>query len=137
MQANEVASKFPFWGEPKKMPHDKTKYIAHAVLILEAVMILLMGFLVGVLVPDSISVQIRLALSRSIVYLETQQVIYTALVLAGFLIVHQYMCWIWKVKESRRRYVEINRWGNIIFLYGCTGLILFSVWVFFWQIIGL
>lgn len=119
------------------MPHDKTKYIAQAVLILEAVMILLMGFLAGVLVPDRISVQIRSALSRSLGYLETQQVMYAALVLAGFLIVHQYMCWMWKVKESRRRYVEINRWGNIIFLYGSTGLILFSVWILFWQIIGL
>lgn len=118
------------------MPHDKTKYIAQAVLILEAVMILLMGFLVGVLVPDRISEQIRVALSRSLAYLETRQVMYTALVLAVFLIVHQYMCWMWKVKESRRRYVEVNRWGSIIFFYGCTGLILFSAWILFWQIIG-
>jgi hypothetical protein len=111
------------------MPQEKTNFVAQITLILESVMVLLMGLLMGVLLPNSVTVQIRSILSRSLIYMDAQQAFYAAWVLSVFLIIHQYLCWMWLVKESKKRFVDTNRWGNIIFVYGCTALILFSVGV--------
>jgi hypothetical protein len=113
------------------MPRGKTNILAQITLILESVMVMLMGLLVGVLLPDSISMQIRLALSRSWIYIEPQNTVYTALALSGFLIIHQYLCWMWLIKASKKQFGETNRLGNIIFIYCCSALILFSVGIIY------
>lgn len=116
--------------------HDKS-YVAQVALALETVAILLVGVFVGVLIPDGITERIRSFLSRSAVFLDAHQMLNIALALASFLVVHQFMCWMWQVKESKRRFAKNNRWGNIIFIYGCAGLILFSAGILCLQIVGI
>jgi hypothetical protein len=116
------------------MSFGKTSYFAQATLIIEAIIIFLMGILIGVLMPDSISTQARLIISQSLIFVDAREVIYAVLALAVFLIVHQFMGWIWLVKESRQHFIETNRWGKIIYLYVCTCLILFSAGILCWQI---
>ena len=119
------------------MTRDDKNYIAQIALALETVAILLVGVFVGVLMPDGITEQIRSSLSRSVFSLSVHQMFNVALVLACFLIVHQFMCWMGQVKESKRRFAETNRWGNILFIYGCAGLILFSAGILCLQIVGI
>jgi hypothetical protein len=117
------------------MSYGKSNYFAQATLILEAIIIFLLGILIGVLMPDSISTQARGIISQSLIFVDAREVIYAAIALAGFFIVHQFMGWVWLVKESRHHFIETNRWGKIIYLYVCTCLILFSAGILCWQII--
>ena len=116
------------------MPNDKTSYVFQIALVLEALVILVMGVLVGVFMPNHVTVRIRSVLSRLFSFLDARQVIYAALAFAGFLIFHQYICWMWQVKESKRHFAKTNRWGIIVFIYGCAGLVLFLAGLLYWQI---
>ena len=95
-------------------------------LIFESVFILLLGVLAGVLMPDRLIFSIRRILVESLLYFQPGYLKYGLLLLAIFVIFHQHFCWMWLVRFSNKVFSRKN-WGEIYFIYTCTGLFLFSI----------
>ena len=102
-------------------------------LISEVIFIFGMGMLVGVLLPERTILRIREAVSQSAFIQSTHSGFYLALATAVFLIVHQHICWVWLLKVSKQHFTTRN-WGRLIFYYGCTGLLVFSLGIVCWKV---
>jgi hypothetical protein len=101
-------------------------FFTQATLIFESVFVLLLGILAGVLMPESMIAGIRRVLAESPLSFQPGYLKYILLLLAVFVIFHQYFCWMWLVRFSNKVFSRKN-WGTIYFTYTCIGLFIFSI----------
>jgi hypothetical protein len=119
--------------KPKKAAQERG-VLTQAALILESGFVLLLGVLAGVFMPDELIMKARQLASNSLLNFSPGHLKYVMVLLAVFVIFHQYFCWMWLIRISSQVFLKRN-WGEIYFVYTIICLFLFSVCFGFMQIL--
>jgi hypothetical protein len=112
----------------------REKFLAQIFLILESGVILSLCIFAGIILPGDFSNRVRKIISQSILFDDIERLRYALIAAIIFLSVHQHLCWRWLVSTSKKYFADTNL-GKIIFLYGCSGLIFFSLGLILYQFI--
>jgi hypothetical protein len=83
--------------------------------------------------PESYILSVKKLAMHSFLFSKTNQLVIALFVFAAFLIIHQYLCWVWLVHISEEGAAE-NKAGKAAFLYSCAGLFVLTVGIVFWSL---